>query len=144
MYSEWLKYMSHLGPYVARGVKDIEDSMIILKNNRNLICNKLKFIKKTDKQYDSLLSFIQFERSLGLARFNTENNSDLFPQVVEETKNDFDEHVDTRVTQDMYKHLKDYQSSALTTFMWAWFADFTGYLCHDYTSNPHLSMTEVA
>lgn len=144
MYSEWLKYMSHLGPYVARGVKDVEDNMNILKDNRSLICHKLKFIKKTDKQYDSLLSFIQFERSLGLARFNTENNSDLFPQVVEDTKNDFDEHVDTRITQDMYPHFKNYQSSAITTLMWAWFADFTGYLCHDYTTNTHLSMTEVA
>ena len=58
MYSEWLKYMQHLGPYIARGFQDVEDKMNCIKNNRILLCEKLKFFDKTDLKYSSLLDFI--------------------------------------------------------------------------------------
>ena len=86
MYSEWLKYMQHLGPYIARGFKDVEDKMNCIKSNRILLCDKLKFFKKTDPEYTSLLDFVQFERSLGIQHFNTCNLSDEFPKAVEMTK----------------------------------------------------------
>jgi hypothetical protein len=48
MYSEWLKYMKHLGPYVAAGFKDVEEKMHCVRNNRELLTHKLKFITKSD------------------------------------------------------------------------------------------------
>ena len=48
MYSEWLKYMKHLGPYVAAGFKDVEEKMNCVRSNRELLCQKLKFITKQD------------------------------------------------------------------------------------------------
>ena len=140
LYSEWLKYMKHLGPYVARGFKDVEEKMNCIRRNRELLCNKLKFFDKTEDYYTSLFSFIYFERNCGLVNFNSCNNSDLFPDVVEGTKNDGP----TRITSEMEHLFKDYQSTARTTLRWAWFTDFTGFLCRDYTKNKDLSMTQVA
>ena len=77
---------------------------------------------------------------MGLEHFNSCNNSDYFPKVVEETKNDGH----TRITNDMKDLFSDYQSTARTTLRWAWFTDFTGFLCKDYTDNTHLTMTQVA
>ena len=77
---------------------------------------------------------------MGLERFNSSNNSDLFPQVVEGTKDDGP----TKITSDMENLFSNYQSTALNTLRWAWFSDFTAFLCKDYTDNKHLTMTQIA
>lgn len=72
-----------------------------------------------------MLDFIQFERSLGIQHFNTVNLAHQFPKAVEKTKNN----KIGKITKDQEDVFAEYQATARTTLRFAWFTDFTGFMC---------------
>lgn len=57
-YAEFLKLMTHLGPYIAIGFKDLSGKAQAMRNNRNQFQQNYNFINKSDKEYKYICKFV--------------------------------------------------------------------------------------
>lgn len=144
MYEEWLRLMTHLGPYIKMGFKSIEDNIMHFKSNRDTMV-QLGFIKKTDKEYTDLMKFCQLETQLGIQAFNEATNDDIFDEMFKKNKaKTTAKPGQKRITEDMRKTFDKYQSTSRTLLRGAWFFDYTNWLFKTYPANPEMSMAELA
>lgn len=77
-YFEWLKLMTHLGPYVSMGFKDMHRRAMHMLRNRKLMHKKLKLIHENSNEYIYLMDFINLEFELGVQAMNKTNSKQQF------------------------------------------------------------------
>lgn len=58
--------MTHLGPYVALGFKDLSGKANAMTANRILFEDNYKYINKSDKEFKYITHFVQYEIQLGI------------------------------------------------------------------------------
>lgn len=75
-YFECLKFMSHLGPYISIGFKDLQHKALTINGNVQIMQEKLKFINSDEKASVYICEFIKIEDKLGILNMNSANNED--------------------------------------------------------------------
>ena len=83
-YREWIKFMTHLGPYVGLGFRDMVSKLNTMVENKKLLKDKLKLVK-TQKTL-LITDFCLEEVKLGLSKFNQEDNVKHFEKACKKAK----------------------------------------------------------
>lgn len=82
IYTEFLKLMLHLGPYVSMGFKDLQSKADFFINNRQLFNAKYGMIKQTDDAYKYINDFCKFETMIGIQEMNETENKRVFKEAL--------------------------------------------------------------
>lgn len=118
-YSEFLKLMSHLGPYIAIGFKDLSSKAEAMRQNRVLMQSNYNFITKEDKEYKYICKFVQYEIKLGIHEMNINKNEKIFNNLIKSNSQTYSNQ--NKIEESMRDDLENYQSTSRTLLRGAWF-----------------------
>ena len=136
-YFEWLKLMTHLGPYVSMGFRDMQRRAMHMVRNRKLLHRKLKLLDENSTEYIYLMDFINLEYELGVQAMNKNNVSEQFDMAVRRNGG-------RRVKEWMREDFNGYQATARTFVRAGWFYDFVEALFALYVADRKLELSEIA
>lgn len=151
LYREWLKLMSHLGPYVKMGFKALEQNIYHFLRNRDIMV-KIGFITKEDSAYSDILEFCTLEVTLGIQGMNEDTNKEILDNLFNNPPNQDNLSIDSAkcnssrsvVSEDMRKDFYMYQSTSRTLLRGAWFFDYCRFIFRLWVDDRNILTSEMA